>query len=79
MQVAGMHTFCLRSFTSLSLVIQLRMLDGTATVQTFQATDTLQEVMAQMGSTNTQLMTNFPKRVFSAADMERSLQELGEV
>ena len=56
---------------------------GGAIVHTFKATDTLVEVnqhilMNQDGSNAPfSLMTNFPKRLFTAEDMNKSLKELG--
>ena len=42
------------------LLLQLRLLDGTCSVKSFRAADTLQDVANQIGSDNTRLMTNFP-------------------
>ena len=53
------------------------MIDGTATVKSFKVTDTLQQVVNQVGSENTKLMTSFPRRIFTDEDLGRTLQDLG--
>ena len=53
-------------------------------MHTFEATDTLEEVNWYIAANRTDtggpysLMTNFPKKVFTAADTRRTLKELGE-
>lgn len=49
---------------------------GTTKVQSFKATDTLQDVLTWLG-TPTILMTTFPKRVFTNEDAEKTLKDLG--
>ena len=58
-------------------------MEGGALVHTFKATDTLVEVqrhvMLHQSAPNTpfSLMTTFPKRVFTANDMDSTLKDLG--
>lgn len=66
--------------------IQVRLLDGSALVHTFQATEQLAAVrlFAQLnrkdGSEEAfQLSTTFPRRLFTDEDMERTLKDLGLV
>lgn len=59
-------------------IVQIRLSDGTATVQSFNATDTLQDVLTRLGSHNTRLMTTFPKRIFSNEDKGKTLKDLGK-
>ncbi len=57
--------------------MQLRLLDGTSAVKSYKVTDTLQDVVNELGSDNTRLMTNFPKRFFTDEDLGRTLHDLG--
>ncbi|KFO29438.1 UBX domain-containing protein 1 [Fukomys damarensis] len=69
--------------------IQVRLPDGTSLTQTFQAREQLAAVRlyvelhrgGEPGGTQdpVQLLSGFPRRAFSEADMERPLQELGLV
>ncbi|XP_051900911.1 LOW QUALITY PROTEIN: UBX domain-containing protein 1 [Pristis pectinata] len=66
--------------------LQIRLLDGTQLTQSFKAGEQLAAVrlyvqlQLQEGSENFNLMTSFPRKVFSEEDMERNpLQELGTV
>ncbi|KAM6159922.1 UBX domain-containing protein 1 [Erethizon dorsatum] len=69
--------------------IQVRLPDGTSLTQTFQAREQLAAVRlyvelhrgAEPGGVQdpVQLLSGFPRRAFSEADMERPLQELGLV
>ncbi|XP_019342623.2 UBX domain-containing protein 1 isoform X1 [Alligator mississippiensis] len=65
--------------------IQVRLLDGTSLTQTFQAREPLAavrlyvELQQQDGAEPFQLLTSFPRRVFTEEDMEKPLQELGLV
>lgn len=52
-------------------------MDGTATVQSFTATDTLQDVLIHLGLQGARLMTTFPKRIFTSEDQAKSLKDLG--
>lgn len=62
---------------------QVRLLDGTSLTQTFQAREPLAavrlyvELQQQDGAEPFQLLTSFPRRVFTEEDMEKPLQELG--
>jgi len=64
---------------------QIRLMDGGTLVHAFQATDTLVEVhrhiMLHQPGANTpfMLMTTFPKQIFNASDMGRTLKDLGLV
>ncbi|XP_077311986.1 UBX domain-containing protein 1 [Lithobates pipiens] len=66
--------------------IQVRLLDGTALSQTFRAREQLAAVRLYVelnwpGGTEEpfNLLTSFPRRVFTEEDMEKPLQELGLV
>nr|XP_033812722.1 UBX domain-containing protein 1 [Geotrypetes seraphini]XP_033812724.1 UBX domain-containing protein 1 [Geotrypetes seraphini]XP_033812725.1 UBX domain-containing protein 1 [Geotrypetes seraphini] len=65
--------------------IQVRLLDGSSLTQTFQAKEQLAAVRLYVelnlhdGGHPFNLMTSFPRRVFTAEDMEKPLQELGLV
>ena len=52
-------------------------MDGRTIVETFQASDTFQQVLLKTGLVNQTLMTTFPKRVYNEADSHKTLQELG--
>ena len=54
-------------------------MDGSAKVETFQATDTFKQVLEKTGMMGETLMTTFPKRVYSSADSDKTLEELGEL
>lgn len=58
-------------------VLQIKLRDGTAKTLSFNATDTLQDVLAQLGSPTARLMTTFPKRIFTSADIGKTLKDLG--
>jgi hypothetical protein len=51
--------------------------DGTAKTLSFNVTDTLQDVLTQLGTPTAKLMTTFPKRVFTNGDLGSTLKELG--
>ena len=57
---------------------QIRLVDGTAIVESFRATDRLQDVMTLLGSSNVKLMTTFPKRIFTDEDATKTLKDLGK-
>uniref|UniRef100_A0A8C9AW12 UBX domain-containing protein 1 n=1 Tax=Prolemur simus TaxID=1328070 RepID=A0A8C9AW12_PROSS len=67
--------------------IQVRLPDGTSLTQTFRAREQLAAVRLYVelhrgeepggGHDPVQLLSGFPRRAFSEADMERPLQELG--
>ncbi|XP_021565894.1 UBX domain-containing protein 1 isoform X2 [Carlito syrichta] len=67
--------------------IQVRLPDGTSLTQTFRAREQLAAVRLYVelhcgeepggGQDPVQLLSGFPRRAFSEADMERPLQELG--
>uniref|UniRef100_F6S4B7 UBX domain-containing protein 1 n=1 Tax=Equus caballus TaxID=9796 RepID=F6S4B7_HORSE len=69
--------------------IQVRLPDGTSLTQTFRAREQLAAVRLYVelhrgeepggGQDPVQLLSGFPRRAFSEADMERPLQELGLV
>ncbi|KAF6106945.1 UBX domain protein 1 [Phyllostomus discolor] len=69
--------------------IQVRLPDGTSLTQTFRAREQLAAVRLYVelhrgeepggGRDPVQLLSGFPRRAFSEADMERPLQELGLV
>ncbi|XP_074128541.1 UBX domain-containing protein 1 [Sminthopsis crassicaudata] len=69
--------------------IQVRLPDGTSLTQTFKAREQLAAVRLYVelhrgeelggGQDPVQLLSGFPRRAFSEADMERPLQELGLV
>uniref|UniRef100_A0A8D0BWV5 UBX domain protein 1 n=1 Tax=Salvator merianae TaxID=96440 RepID=A0A8D0BWV5_SALMN len=66
--------------------IQVRLLDGTSLTQTFQAKEQLAAVRLYVelnrkdnGEEPFNLLTTFPRRVFTEEDMEKPLQELGLV
>ncbi|XP_044304402.1 UBX domain-containing protein 1 isoform X2 [Varanus komodoensis] len=66
--------------------IQVRLLDGTSLTQTFKAKEPLAAVRLYVelnrqdgGEEPFNLLTSFPRRVFTEEDMERPLQELGLV
>ncbi|XP_061462620.1 UBX domain-containing protein 1 isoform X2 [Rhineura floridana] len=66
--------------------IQVRLLDGTSLTQTFRAKEQLAAVRLYVelnrkdsGEEPFQLLTSFPRRVFTEEDMEKPLQELGLV
>ena len=67
------------SFVSL----QIRLMEGGTLVHAFQATDTLVEVQRHIllhqpgANTPFRLMTTFPKQIFTASDMGRTLKDLG--
>lgn len=66
--------------------IQVRLLDGTSLTQTFRAKEQLAAVRLYVelnrkdgGEEPFNLLTSFPRRVFTEEDMEKPLQELGLV
>uniref|UniRef100_UPI00398F5822 UBX domain-containing protein 1 n=1 Tax=Pristiophorus japonicus TaxID=55135 RepID=UPI00398F5822 len=65
--------------------LQIRLLDGTQLTQSFKSREQLAAVrlyvqlQRQDDSDNFNLMTSFPRKVFSEEDMEKPLQELGLV
>ncbi|XP_067877506.1 UBX domain-containing protein 1 [Heterodontus francisci] len=65
--------------------LQIRLLDGTQLTQSFKSREQLAAVrlyvqLKQQDDTdNFNLMTSFPRKVFSEEDMEKPLQELGLV
>lgn len=59
------------------MLLQIRLVDGTAKTLSFNATDMLQDVLAQLGSPTTRLMTTFPKRIFTSDDIGKTLKDLG--
>ncbi|XP_072345446.1 UBX domain-containing protein 1 [Scyliorhinus torazame] len=65
--------------------LQIRLLDGTQLTQSFKSREQLAAVrlyiqLQQQDDTgNFNLMTSFPRKVFSEEDMEKPLQELGLV
>ncbi|XP_053133666.1 UBX domain-containing protein 1 isoform X2 [Hemicordylus capensis] len=66
--------------------IQVRLLDGTSLTQTFKAKEQLAAVRLYVelnrkdsGEEPFNLLTSFPRRVFTEEDMEKPLQELGLV
>lgn len=64
---------------------QFRLTNGTAITGSFQATDTLSTVQEYVstnrtdGSTPFALMTSFPRKTFTTADMNTSLKDAGLV
>lgn len=71
----------------LSPALQVRLPDGTSLTQTFRAREQLAAVRLYVelhrgeepggDQDPVQLLSGFPRRAFSEADMERPLQELG--
>lgn len=65
--------------------LQIRLLDGTQLTQSFKSREQLAAVrlyvqlQQQEDTDNFNLMTSFPRKVFSEEDMEKPLQELGLV
>ncbi|XP_069750153.1 UBX domain-containing protein 1 [Narcine bancroftii] len=64
--------------------LQIRLLDGTQLTQSFKSREQLAAVrlyvqLQQADNDNFNLMTSFPRKVFSEEDMEKPLQELGLV
>lgn len=69
------------------LAFQVRLPDGSSLTQTFRAREQLAAVRLYVelhrgeelggGQDPVQLLSGFPRRAFSEADMERPLQELG--
>ncbi|XP_059811288.1 UBX domain-containing protein 1 isoform X1 [Hypanus sabinus] len=65
--------------------LQIRLLDGTQLTQSFKSREQLAAVrlyvqlQQQESNDNFNLMTSFPRKVFSEEDMEKPLQELGLV
>ncbi|XP_067831671.1 UBX domain-containing protein 1 [Heptranchias perlo] len=65
--------------------LQIRLLDGTQLTQSFKSREQLAAVrlyvqlQQQDDTENFNLMTSFPRKVFSEEDMEKPLQELGLV
>jgi len=68
-----------KEFTDCTL--QIRLLDGSAITEKFAATDTLLVVKshleAKIKKQNFNLMTNFPRKVFSGRDLKLSLKDAG--
>ena len=52
-------------------------MDGTTKTLSLSATATFQDVLTQLGSPSAKLMTTFPKRIFTSADVGSTLKELG--
>ena len=46
-------------------------------IESFQATDTFQDVLSRTSLSNHTLMTTFPKRIYSDDDANKTLEELG--
>ena len=65
-------------------VNQFRLFDGKTMAHTFEASNTLEDVKSYIATNRTDsgapysLMTNFPKKIFTAADSRRTLKDLGE-
>ncbi len=53
-------------------------MDGKAIVETFQPTDTFQQVLLKTGMVNQTFMTTFPKKVYGMEESSKTLQELGQ-
>ena len=74
--LGGCRTFALYN-------IQIRLMGGGAMTHTFRPSDTLvdvnQHILLNQDGPNQPflLMTNFPKKIFSPADMRKTLKELG--
>lgn len=72
-----------RAWCTASSSHQIRLLGGGALTHTFKPTDTLLDVRQHILLTQEgpnvpfSLMTNFPKKVFSSDDMNKTLKELG--
>ena len=72
-------------YTLFNDVLQIRLMNGSTLVHTFNVTDSLVDVnqyilMNQTGENIPySLMTTFPRKVFSHLDHNKSLKELGEV
>lgn len=53
-------------------------MNGSTKTLTLEVTDTLQDVLMQLESPDTtRLMTAFPKRLFTSADVGKTLKDLG--
>ena len=65
-------------------VHQFRLFDGKTLTHTFEALNTLEDVKSYIATNRTDsgapysLMTNFPKKVFTATDSRRTLKDLGK-
>lgn len=59
--------------------LQIKLLDGTATIHSFNATDTLHDVVAYLDLQGTKLQTTFPRKIFSTEDEGKTLKDLGLV
>eukprot|EP00731_Ephydatia_muelleri_P027411 Em0019g284a len=65
--------------------LQFRLFDGKTLTHTFEALNTLEDVKSYIATNRTDsgapysLMTNFPKKVFTATDSRRTLKDLGLV
>lgn len=59
--------------------LQIRCVDGKTMIETFQATDTFQEVLSKTGLSTHVLMTTFPKKLYTDDDGPKTLEELGIV
>lgn len=83
----ALHSVLTFTILYLSLALQVRLPDGTSLTQTFRAREQLAAVRLYVelhrgeepggGQDPVQLLSGFPRRAFSEADMERPLQELG--
>lgn len=56
---------------------QIKLVGGSAKTLTLEATDTLQDVLRQLDMPDVRLMTTFPKRIFTSADVGKTLKDLG--
>ena len=46
-------------------------------IKSFRATDNFEEVLSQVGAHNTSLRTTFPRKIFTAEDAGKTLEDLG--
>ena len=60
------------------MYIKIQSKDGSKVVETFQATDTFQQVLEKTGMVGERLITPFPRREYSSEDSHKTLEELGE-